>query len=180
MKLFELFRLFLILPAIIPSLPNTISDGQPMDAVPVMANFNAIVTDVNANAQPLSTTPFGVGYAVYHYQNGTSRLPSTAYGGLAFPIEVSVYAHSPVSGFTDNDACELKVSATNSFIAGQYADDVYSTGVTFWYGSGGVLAPAPLGFNLKAIIPAGYFYEVVLYGAAIIAISTHAWSEVSM
>lgn len=36
--------------AIIPSLPNDIIAGEEVDAEPVMANFNAIVTDVNANA----------------------------------------------------------------------------------------------------------------------------------
>jgi len=41
--------------AIIGALPNIISDGQVIDAVPVMADFNFIVAQVNANAQPLAT-----------------------------------------------------------------------------------------------------------------------------
>ena len=36
---------------IISALPNTISNGQPADAVPLMADLNHIVNQVNANAQ---------------------------------------------------------------------------------------------------------------------------------
>jgi len=41
--------------AIIGTLPNTISNGQTVDATPVMADFNFIVNQVNANAAPLGT-----------------------------------------------------------------------------------------------------------------------------
>lgn len=40
--------------AIIGALPNTISNGQPIDAVPVMADFNWIVSQVNTNAGGLA------------------------------------------------------------------------------------------------------------------------------
>lgn len=40
---------------IIGTLPNTISNGQAVDATPVMADFNFIVNQVNANASPLGT-----------------------------------------------------------------------------------------------------------------------------
>lgn len=42
--------------AIIGALPNIISDGQIIDAVPVMNDFNWIVSQVNANAQALSVS----------------------------------------------------------------------------------------------------------------------------
>ena len=42
---------------IIGTLPDTLVNGTPDDAVPVMANFNYIVSQVNANAAPLSGTP---------------------------------------------------------------------------------------------------------------------------
>ena len=47
--------------AIIGTLPNTISNGQTVDATPVMADFNFIVNQVNANATPLGslTAPTG-------------------------------------------------------------------------------------------------------------------------
>lgn len=41
--------------AIIGALPNNIQNGQLADAVPVMADFNFIVNQVNANAAPLGT-----------------------------------------------------------------------------------------------------------------------------
>lgn len=45
--------------AIIGTLPNNIQDGQVADAVPVMADFNFIVSQVNANAQPIATPSVG-------------------------------------------------------------------------------------------------------------------------
>jgi hypothetical protein len=41
--------------AIIGTLPNIIVAGQPVSAAPVMADFNYIVSQVNANAQPLGS-----------------------------------------------------------------------------------------------------------------------------
>jgi hypothetical protein len=41
--------------AIIGTLPNNIQNGQTVDATPVMADFNFIVNQVNANANPLGT-----------------------------------------------------------------------------------------------------------------------------
>ena len=41
--------------AIIGTLPNTISNGQTVDATPVMADFNFIVNQVNANAVQVGT-----------------------------------------------------------------------------------------------------------------------------
>jgi hypothetical protein len=39
---------------IVNSLPYTIQNGQAVDAVPVMANFSQIVSNVNANAAPVA------------------------------------------------------------------------------------------------------------------------------
>lgn len=46
------FREFLSLRAIVGSLPFNIQNGQIEDATPVMANFNFLASQVNANAQP--------------------------------------------------------------------------------------------------------------------------------
>lgn len=45
--------------AIIGTLPNNIQNGQQVDATPVMADFNFIVNQVNANATPLGTISSG-------------------------------------------------------------------------------------------------------------------------
>jgi hypothetical protein len=42
---------------IIGTLPNTLANGQTADAVPLMADLNWIVNQVNANAAALATTP---------------------------------------------------------------------------------------------------------------------------
>ena len=53
-----MFRLDAFRPAtIIGVLPNTIANGQTADAVPLMADLNHIVNQVNANAAELSLTP---------------------------------------------------------------------------------------------------------------------------
>ena len=50
MNLLKLLCDFLTLGVIINPLPNNIVDGTIIDAVPVMGNFNWIVSQVNANA----------------------------------------------------------------------------------------------------------------------------------
>lgn len=44
---------FLCLGAIIGPLPNIINDGDPVDAIPVMNDFNWLLSQVNANVPPL-------------------------------------------------------------------------------------------------------------------------------
>ena len=46
----NLFQQFLRLGAIVGAMPNQITDGTLIDAVPVMANFQWIIDQVNANA----------------------------------------------------------------------------------------------------------------------------------
>jgi hypothetical protein len=46
---------FFDLPVIVGPLPNNLANGTTADAVPVMGNFNWLVNQVNANAQPLGT-----------------------------------------------------------------------------------------------------------------------------
>ena len=58
MKILNLLRAFLTLGVIIGPLPNAIANGQTIDAVPVMADFNWILAQVNANAAPLNNPTF--------------------------------------------------------------------------------------------------------------------------
>jgi hypothetical protein len=65
--------------SIIGGLPNNIQDGQVIDAVPVMNNFNYIINQVNANVPPLIT-------------NQTSPVvfvPSSGVGGTANAITLT-------------------------------------------------------------------------------------------
>ena len=67
--------------SIINPLPYNIVNGQAIDATPVMANFNEILNDVNANAAPLATTA-----------NSGANNNITSLGGLTTPLSV------PLSG----------------------------------------------------------------------------------
>lgn len=53
MKMIQAIRDYFRLGVIIGALPNNITNGQPLDAVPVMADFNWIVSQVNANVPAL-------------------------------------------------------------------------------------------------------------------------------
>jgi hypothetical protein len=74
--------------AIIGTLPNNIQDGQAVDASPVMADFNFIVNQVNANAMPLGTISSGalVGFQVFSALGAFTYTPTT--GANSFIAEV--------------------------------------------------------------------------------------------
>lgn len=63
--------------AIIGTLPNTISNGQAVDATPVMADFNFIVNQVNANAVQVGTLAAPAGTRLV-FQQATAPLGWTA------------------------------------------------------------------------------------------------------
>ena len=86
----KLLRKFLTLGVIIGPLPENILNGEIMDAVPLMANFNWIVAQVNANAgagtvtNALSIPTFVPPASVSGTANAINLLPTpaiTAYGG---------------------------------------------------------------------------------------------------
>lgn len=54
---------------IIGTLPNNIQNGQSVDAAPVMADFNFIVNQVNANANPIGTLTAPSGTSMAFNQN---------------------------------------------------------------------------------------------------------------
>lgn len=80
MNLRTLLRSHLTLPVIIGSLPYNIQNGDAVDAIPVMADFNFIVSQVNANVPLLTTVPLTV-YA-----------PTVGFGGASVGVTYSVQA----------------------------------------------------------------------------------------
>jgi 6-phosphogluconolactonase (cycloisomerase 2 family) len=58
MKTFNLLRVFLTLGVIVGPLPYVIANGQTIDAIPVMADFNWILAQVNASAAPINNPTF--------------------------------------------------------------------------------------------------------------------------
>lgn len=73
--------------AIIGTLPNNIQNGQAVDANPVMADFNFIVNQVNANANPLGTLTAPSGTAM-PFQQASAPLGWVAQTGAAFSDSV--------------------------------------------------------------------------------------------
>jgi hypothetical protein len=100
---------------IIGALPNNILNGQPIDATPVMADFNFIVTQTNANAAAIAgTTPFT------SPQTGVA-----ATTGNGFPIVSQIQANA----FT---WCGLSGGTTNALtLTPPIAITAYQPGQTF-------------------------------------------------
>lgn len=99
--------------AIVGALPNTIANGQALDATPVMADFNWIVSQVNANAAALANPN-----AFTAVQSGVA-----ANVAAAFPIVSQIQAHSftwcGVSGGTANAITLTPAPAIAAYQAGQ-------------------------------------------------------------
>ena len=90
-KLSRLLRTFLTLgTTIIPPLPNNILNGQVIDATPVMADFNAIVSAVNANAAATTDVSAAISSAIAAALATigvrSSFTPGVAFGGASTGI----------------------------------------------------------------------------------------------
>jgi hypothetical protein len=93
---------------IIGTLPNNIQDGQVADAVPVMADFNFIVNQVNANAQPLNTPQAGT---LLNIQVSQVSGTYTATVGTNSVIVVLVGGGGAGGGSTATNAGQISVGA---------------------------------------------------------------------
>lgn len=93
---------FLRLAAIIGPLPNIIKDGDLVDAVPVMNDFNWIVNQVNANIPPL--IPSAANQIVY--------VPQAAVGGTGNAITLS--PSTPITSYTEGQSFRFRAANTNS------------------------------------------------------------------
>lgn len=113
---------FLNAPLIIGTLPNTISNGQPIDAVPVMADFNYIVSQVNTNAAALALTPqLGSVNTFTAVQNGVA-----ATGRSNFPIAAQIQ---------DGALTYVTTIAGTNTVTGTapLTMTAYATGSFYWY-----------------------------------------------
>jgi hypothetical protein len=98
--------------AIIGALPNTISNGQAIDAVPVMADFNWIVTQTNANAAAIAAT--NVFTAV---QKGVAANDPAAFP-TASQVQTSAFNWCGVAGGTANALTLTPSPAITSYTPG--------------------------------------------------------------
>ena len=102
---------------IINTLPNTIANGQLEDAVPVMANFNWILSQVNGNACPATS--------------GSSILKGNGTGGTISAVAGTDYAGiTSVNTFTQLQSGIAAVSDANFPIASQVQASAFNTGTT--------------------------------------------------
>ena len=95
-------RNFLRLAAIIGPLPNIIHDGDLVDAVPVMNDFNWIVNQVNANVPPL--IPSAANQVVY--------VPQAAVGGTGNAITLA--PSTPILAYAEGQSFRFRAANTNS------------------------------------------------------------------
>jgi hypothetical protein len=96
-------REFLTLPvSIVGPMPSQLQDGQLIDAVPLMANFNYIVSQVNANVPPL--IPSTAGLPVY--------VPIGGVGGTANAITLSPTI--PATTYTNGQIYLFQPANTNT------------------------------------------------------------------
>jgi hypothetical protein len=100
--MFNRLRSFLKLGAIVGGLPYNILDGQLIQAVPVMSNFNWIVSQINANIPPLITT--GGGTPTY--------VPAGQVAGTANAITLTPTI--PNTGYAAGQRYSFKPTAANS------------------------------------------------------------------
>lgn len=94
--------------AIIGTLPNNIQDGQVADAVPVMADFNFIVSQVNANAQPLNVPPSGT---LLNIQTFTASATYAPTAGTNQIVAVLVGGGGAGGGATGTNASQISAAA---------------------------------------------------------------------
>ena len=98
-------RSFLRLGALINALPFQILDGQVVDAVPVMADFNWIVSQVNGNVPPAIAAATGSG-------SGIVFVPAGSVGGTGDAITL---APSPaIVGYAAGQSFRFVASAKNT------------------------------------------------------------------
>ena len=91
--------------AVVGTLPSNIQNGQLEDAVPVMANFNFLANQVNANAAPLATS-------------AQTNAPNT-FTAVQSGIASNTIAGFPISSQVQNDAfnwCTTTGSTANSIV----------------------------------------------------------------
>lgn len=83
---------------IIGTLPNSILNGQTVDATPLMADFNFIVNQVNANANPSGTLTAPSGTATVFYQAAAPAGWTISAGFTDHTIQVNAAAGGTTGG----------------------------------------------------------------------------------
>lgn len=105
--------------AIVAPLPNNIQNGQPEDATPVMANFNAIRANVNANALAIDGSTINAanqnfgGFALNNLGGGATQASAATVGQVQSGQITSLTAVAGTNTITANVGFALAAYATN-------------------------------------------------------------------
>jgi len=100
---------------IVNPLPYNIQNGQSVDAVPVMANLNQIVNNVNANAAPAAGNPAQ-----------TFAVASATASGQAINLGQANSLYAPVSGNAAQTFAVANATASNQAVSLGQANSLYA------------------------------------------------------
>lgn len=121
---------YLTLPVIVGTLPNNIQNGQTEDAVPVMANYNWIVNQVNANAAALTLTPQLAGTNTFTAPN-TFSVGATFGGAITQTPSATIYQWAQ---WNPSDIAGTLTSASSAgaggVVASNYMSEATGSGTT--------------------------------------------------
>lgn len=112
--------LSLLFPAVIVgALPNNIQNGQLEDAVPVMANLNWIVNQVNANATPVANT--ALLNAANSFTQQQSGIAATSPANFPIASQVQNLAFNTLSSELGTNTITARISALplTQYVSGQ-------------------------------------------------------------
>jgi hypothetical protein len=144
---------------IIGTLPNNIQDGQIADAVPLMADLNYIVNQVNANAQPLATPPAGTLLNIQYLTATAVYTPTTGTNSI---VVLLVGAGAAGGGSTATNAGQISVGSGGnggSSCLARFASGFSGQTVTIGAGGAGAVGGGgPNGGNstfLSLVAPGG-------------------------
>lgn len=122
--------------AIIGPLPNILQDGTPADAVPVMADFNWIVAQVNLNAVG---TPALASYALLNSPTftGTPTAPTAAVNDNSTQLATDAFVQSQLAAYAPLASPNLTGAPTAPTQAfGVYNTDIATTAFVENFGIG--------------------------------------------
>jgi hypothetical protein len=146
--------------AIIGVLPNIISDGQPIDAVPVMNDFNYIVAQVNSNVPTLISGPTITSGTIDNAVIGAN----TPVVGNFTTVTATTVNSTTVNSTTVNSTT---VNSTNANVSGITATTHLQVGNTINFYNSGIGG----GYINASNSTYGMFYQPSIDGSA----DSHTW-----
>lgn len=111
---------------IVPALPYTINNGDPLDATPVQANFNAIVSGVNSNA----VASGGDASSTFNVAPGTSGYQAVNYTQLTNGTLAPVFGTTTVASGTSGNQAVNYTQLTNGTLTPTFGTTTVAPGTS--------------------------------------------------